>query len=135
MFTRDYYCCFLLNDFNYCNKKIIIIFNIDHLLLTKPKHYCIVWNEPLQALVSMSMDTKLNTCTLIKQATIPHWTKLVEKFTYLGSSVSPTEKNIDTRLTKAWTAIDKLSIIWKSDLTDKMKCSFFQVGMDALFGR
>ena len=25
-------------------------------------------------------------------------------------------------LTKAWTAIDKLSIIWKSDLTDKMKC-------------
>ena len=30
-------------------------------------------------------------------------------------------------LTKAWTAIDKLSIIWKSDLTDKMKRSFFQV--------
>ena len=27
---------------------------------------------------------------------------------------------------KAWTAIDRLSIIWKSDLTDKMKCSFFQ---------
>ena len=42
------------------------------------------------------------------------------------SSVSSTEKDIDTRLTKAWTAIDKLSIIWKSDLTDKMKCSFFQ---------
>ena len=28
--------------------------------------------------------------------------------------------------TSAWTAIDKLSIIWKSDLTDKMKRSFFQ---------
>ena len=27
---------------------------------------------------------------------------------------------------KAWTAIDRLSIIWKSDLTDKMKRSFFQ---------
>ena len=52
--------------------------------------------------------------------------KLVDKFTYLRSSVSSTEKDIDTRLTKAWTAIDKLSIIWKSDLTDKMKCSFFQ---------
>ena len=51
--------------------------------------------------------------------------KLVDKFTYLGSSVSSTEKDIDTRLTKAWTAIDKLSIIWKSDLTDKMKRSFF----------
>ena len=34
--------------------------------------------------------------------------KLVNKFTYLGSSVSSTEKDIDTRLTKAWTAIDKL---------------------------
>ena len=30
--------------------------------------------------------------------------KLVDKFSYLGSSVSSTEKDIDTRLTKAWTA-------------------------------
>ena len=52
--------------------------------------------------------------------------RLVDKFTYLGSSVSLTEKDIDTRLTKAWTAIDRLSIIWKSDLTDEMKRSFFQ---------
>ena len=37
--------------------------------------------------------------------------KLADKFTYRGSSVSSTEKDIDTRLTKAWTAIDKLSII------------------------
>ena len=41
--------------------------------------------------------------------------KLVDKFTYLGSSVSSTEKDIDTRLTKAWAPIDKQSIIWKSD--------------------
>ena len=32
--------------------------------------------------------------------------KLVDKFTYLGNSVSSTEKDIDSRLTKAWTAID-----------------------------
>ena len=55
--------------------------------------------------------------------------KLVEKFTYLESSVSSTEKDIDTRLTKAWTAIDRLSIIWKSNLTDKMKRSFFQAAI------
>ena len=55
--------------------------------------------------------------------------KLVDKFTYLGSSVSSTEKDIDSRLTKAWTAIDRLSIIWKSDLTDKMKRSFFQAAV------
>ena len=52
--------------------------------------------------------------------------KLVDKFTYLGSSVWSTEKEIDMCLTKTWRAIDKLSIIWKSDLTDKMKRSFFQ---------
>ena len=51
--------------------------------------------------------------------------KLVDKFTYLGSSVASTEKDIDTRLTKAWTAINKLSIIWKSELTNKMKRNFF----------
>ena len=55
--------------------------------------------------------------------------KLVDKFTYLGSSVSSTQKDIDTRLTKAWTAINRLSIIWKSDLTDKMKRSFFQAAV------
>ena len=55
--------------------------------------------------------------------------KLVDKFTYLGSSVSSTEKNIDTRLTKAWTAINRLSIIWKSDLTDKIKRSLFQAAV------
>ena len=30
---------------------------------------------------------------------------------------------------KAWTAIDRLSIIWKSNLIDKMKCSFFQAAV------
>ena len=52
--------------------------------------------------------------------------KVVDKFTYLGSSVSPTETDIITRLTKAWTAIDRLLVIWKSDLTDKIKRSFCQ---------
>ena len=55
--------------------------------------------------------------------------KPVDKFTYLGSCVSSTEKDIYTRLTKAWTAINKLSVIWKSDLTDKMKRSFFQAAV------
>ena len=52
--------------------------------------------------------------------------KLVDKFTYLGSSVSSTVTDIDTWLAKAWTAIDRLSVIWKSNLIDKMKHSFFQ---------
>ena len=51
--------------------------------------------------------------------------KLVDKFTYEGSNISSTGTDINTWLTKAWTAIDSLSVIWKSNLTDKMKRSFF----------
>ena len=58
--------------------------------------------------------------------------KLVDKFTYLGSSVESSEKDIETRLTKAWTAINRLSIIWKSDLTDKRKRSFFQAAVTSI---
>ena len=38
----------------------------------KQRHYCIVWNEPQQALASMSMHTKLNICVTTKRATLPH---------------------------------------------------------------
>ena len=61
--------------------------------------------------------------------------KLVDKFTYLGSSVSSTEKDIDSRLTKALTAIDKLSITWKSNLTDKMKRMWGSIGVHHLSAR
>ena len=50
--------------------------------------------------------------------------KLVDKFTSQGSSVSSTEEDIDSPLTKAGTVIDSLSILCKSDLTDKMKRCF-----------
>ena len=50
--------------------------------------------------------------------------KLVDKFTYQGSSVSLIETDFNTQLAKGWTAIDRLSVIWKSDLTDKIKQFF-----------
>ena len=52
--------------------------------------------------------------------------KLVGKFTNLGSSVSSTENNISMHPAKAWTAISRLSFIWKSDLSNKIKQNFFQ---------
>ena len=55
--------------------------------------------------------------------------KLVDKFNYLGINVSSTNRDIDTQLTKAWTAINRLSGIWKSDLTDKFIHSFFQAAI------
>ena len=54
--------------------------------------------------------------------------KVVDKFTYLGSSIS-TETDISTQLAKAWISINRLLVIWKSDLTDKMKRNFFQAAV------
>ena len=67
--------------------------------------------------------------------------KLVDKFTYLGNSVSSTETVINKWLAKVWVAIDRLSIIWKSDFTDKIKQFFSKQRscrycyMDTLYGR
>ena len=52
--------------------------------------------------------------------------KLVDTFIYRGSGVSSTENDINTRLAKAWKAINRLLVIWKSDLTDKINIVFFQ---------
>ena len=52
--------------------------------------------------------------------------KLVDKFRYLGSVVSSSESDDNMRLAKAWTAIDWLPIIRKSELSDKIKRYFFQ---------
>ena len=52
--------------------------------------------------------------------------RLVDQSTYLGCNISSTEKYIHIHIGKAWIAIDRLSIIWKSDLFDKIKWDFFQ---------
>ena len=51
--------------------------------------------------------------------------KLVNKFTYLGSSVSSTENYINTQLAKTWATLCRLSVIWKKELSYKIKRDFF----------
>ena len=46
---------------------IVILANVP----AQAEHYCIVWNELPQALASISMHTKRNTCAIIKQVTFP----------------------------------------------------------------
>ena len=58
--------------------------------------------------------------------------KLLDKFNYLGSRISSNENDINMGLAKAWIAIDMLSIIWKSDLSDKIKCYFFQAAVASI---
>ena len=51
--------------------------------------------------------------------------KLVDKFIYLGNNVLFIENDIKMQLAKVWATIDRLLVIWKSDLSDKIKRSFF----------
>ena len=77
----------------------------------------------------MWKQMKRSTCALVKKEHISTlnggYLKLVDKFTYLSSNVSSTENDISTRLTKAWIAVDRLSVIWKKVLCNK-KCNIFQ---------
>ena len=54
--------------------------------------------------------------------------KLVDKFTFLGSSISSTERSVNTQQAKALTAIDRLSVIWNSDWSNKIKRIFLPSG-------
>ena len=47
--------------------------------------------------------------------------KLVDKFMYPGRSISSTERDFNIHRVKVWTVIAQLSIILKSDLSDKIK--------------
>ena len=52
--------------------------------------------------------------------------KLADLFTYLSSNISSTESDVYIRLAKVLSAIYKLSILWKSELSQKIKRDFFQ---------
>ena len=45
----------------------------------------------------------------------------LDQFIYLGCSISSTERNFNMFQGKAWTAIDRITTIWKSDLPEKIK--------------
>ena len=51
--------------------------------------------------------------------------KSVQDFTYLGSNIASTERDIDIRIGKAWGALNGLNTIWKSSLPDNLKREFF----------
>ena len=63
--------------------------------------------------------------------------KLVDKFTYLGSSVSSTETGINTQLAKAWTAISHMEVRpdwWNEMQFFSQQRSYWYRCMDALHG-
>ena len=52
--------------------------------------------------------------------------KKVDDFVYLGSNFASTEKDVLIRISKAWSALDRLRTIWKSKPPEQIKKSFFR---------
>ena len=58
--------------------------------------------------------------------------KLVDIFTYFRSSFSSTENHINMQLVKAWSAINRLLVIWKLDQSNKIQCDFFRTVVESI---
>ena len=58
--------------------------------------------------------------------------KLVDKSAYHQINVSSTKNDINKRLAKAWSAINWLSVIWRTELNDKIIRSFFQAAVASI---
>ena len=58
--------------------------------------------------------------------------KEVNDFTYLGSQIASTRNDVKCRIGKAWTALDKLTKIWKSSLPKNLKRRFFQATVESV---
>ena len=80
--------------------------NTSHILLILGKAWALNWTE--------------------KKADVMGHDIYICIYIYLGSNISSTESDVNICIGKAWNAIDWLSIIWKSDLFDKIKQKFLQ---------
>jgi exonuclease III len=58
--------------------------------------------------------------------------KSVNEFVYLGSNIQSTERDIEIRKAKAWAALDSLSTVWKSTLSEKLKKQFFRATVESV---
>ena len=56
----------------------------------------------------------------------------VNDFKYLGSYISSTEKDLDIRLAKSWSALNAMNKIWKSNLKDKLKRNLFRATVESV---
>ena len=58
--------------------------------------------------------------------------KVVQEFTYLGSNIASTKKDVQIRLAKSWAALNKLDKIWKSSLPADLKRQFFRAAVESV---
>ena len=96
--------------------------------MSKPNPYFDTLSK--QQEVSTKTQIKQTSCVLNKMKLSPLLSgqplKLEHKFTHLDSNISSTENDVDIHIAKSGAPINRLSLIWKSDLSDKIKRDYFQ---------
>lgn len=58
--------------------------------------------------------------------------KHVSDFVYLGSNIESSKKDVEVRKAKAWSALNGLTSIWKSNLPPKLKRNFFCAAVESV---
>ena len=58
--------------------------------------------------------------------------KCVEDFKYLGSWVHKSANDLNIRIALAWTALNKMTIVWKSSLSRQLKIRFFRATVESV---
>ena len=58
--------------------------------------------------------------------------KCVSDFKYLGSWIESSKKDIGVRIGLAWSAMNKMSTIWDSNLPNKLKIQFFRAAIESI---
>ena len=85
-----------------------------HINETKTKY--MIFNQPEGQLVTLQ----------------GHELDKVDDFTYLGSRIASSEKDIKVRIGKAWGALQKMNTIWKSNLKRELKISLFRTTVETI---
>ena len=101
------------------------IINLMQIHLFSSNVCCIAWNRrQKEALTLTSAQIRQSTTCFEQDGTIPIQNDVAPIWVDFGSNISSTESNVKILIGKAWAAIDRLSIIWKSDLPDKIIWEF-----------
>jgi len=61
-----------------------------------------------------------------------HFNLTVEQFTYLSNNIASSSKEVIIRIGKAWSTLKRLSVIWKPDISDNTKKSFFRTTAESV---
>ena len=75
----------------------------------------------------------LLTVCLLTETVSGESTESVESFTNLECEISSTKKDMQIRIAKAWTALNKMDTMWKSFLSGNLKRSFFHATVESVF--